>query len=284
MMIKQKGCDCLFGYIVCNRNKLSKEETERYQAVYCGLCKTLEKNFGQLSRFSLNYDMTFLILFLSSLYEPDETKQEFRCPFHPVHKKDFVTNKYTDYAADMTVALTYFKCLDDWQDEHKHIQHQYAKKLEESYEKVKERCPRQCAAIETGINKMNEIEKSSVSLADEATNCFGRLMAELFVVEEDFWSNSLRSFGYNLGRFIYLMDATMDYEKDKKTGNYNPLKSMGKKLEDMETLLSMIIGDATREFEKLPLVQDSHLLRNILYGGVWQKYYAEKDRRERSHD
>jgi hypothetical protein len=110
-------------------------------------------------------------------------------------------------------------------------------------------------------------------------------MAELFVVEEDFWSNSLRSFGYHLGRFIYLMDATMDYEKDKKTGNYNPLRSMGRQPEEMEDLLNMTIGDATQEFEKLPLVQDAHLLRNILYGGVWQKYYARKDRKERrTHD
>jgi hypothetical protein len=283
--VRWKDVIVLFGYIICNRQKLAKEETDRYQAVYCGLCKTLERNFGQWERFSLNYDMTFAILFLSSLYEPTEQQQEFRCPVHPVHKRCEVTNRYTDYAADITVALAYFKCLDDWQDEHKQLQHQYAKKLEVSYEEVKKRCPRQCAAIENGIRELSKIEKSSASLADEATNCFGRVMAELFVVEEDFWSNSLRNFGYHLGRFIYLMDATMDYEKDKKTGNYNPLRSMGRQPEEMEDLLNMTIGDATQEFEKLPLVQDAHLLRNILYGGVWQKYYARKDRKERrTHD
>jgi hypothetical protein len=268
---------------MCNKQKLVKEEIERYQAVYCGLCKILEKNFGILSKFSLNYDMTFLIIFLSSLYEPDEEEQEFRCPMHVLHRRKMVTNKYTDYAADMTVALTYFKCLDDWQDEHKHIQHQYGEKLKDSYEKVKERCPRQCETIETRISQLNEIEASADSLADEATNCFGRLMAELFVVEEDFWSNSLRNFGYHLGRFIYLMDATMDYEKDEKTGNYNPLKSMEKKPDDMEEILNMIMGDATQEFEKLPLVKDSNIMRNILYGGVWQQYYARKGRKEQKH-
>lgn len=274
----------MFGYIVCNKKELAKEEIERYQNIYCGLCKTLEKNFGQLSRVSLNYDMTFLILFLSSLYEPEETESDFRCRIHPIHKKKAVSNKYTDYAADMTVALSYYKCLDDWKDEHKHFQHQYAGKLEKSYQEVKKRCPRQCEAIEVGIEELNVIEKSCAPFADKAVNCFGRLMAELFVVEEDFWSNSLRSFGYGLGRFVYLMDATLDYKKDRKTGNYNPLFSMRKKPDDMEELLLMMIGDATSEFEKLPLVQDSHLLRNILYGGVWQQYYAKKDRKERSHD
>jgi hypothetical protein len=274
----------LFGYIICNRQKLDKEETERYQSVYCGLCKTLEKNFGQLERVSLNYDMTFLILFLASLYEPDEEKKDFRCPFHPLQKRTAVTNLYTDYAADMTVLLSYFKCLDDWQDEHKHLQYQYAKKIEGSYLEVKKRRQRQCSALEMGIEELGQMEKSHASLADEAANCFGRVMAELFAPGEDFWSNSLRSFGYHLGRFIYLMDATMDYEKDQKTGNYNPLNSMGKKPDDMEELLSMIIGEATQEFEKLPLVQDVHLLRNILYGGVWQQYYAKRGRKEQSHD
>lgn len=273
----------LFGYIICSRQELDKEETARYQAIYCGLCKTLEKKFGQLSRISLTYDMTFLIIFLSSLYEPKEEEWEFRCTLHPFHKRKAVTNKYTDYAADMTIALSYFKCLDDWQDEKKQLQHQYAKKREGSYAEVKKRCSRQCAAIESGMKELYGIETSTVSLADEATNCFGRLMAEMFVVDEDFWSNSLRNFGDGLGRFIYLMDATMDYEKDQKTGNYNPLNSMGKKPDEMEELLSMMIGDATREFEKLPVVQDDHLLRNILYGGVWQQYYARTGRKEQSH-
>lgn len=206
----------MFGYIVCNKEKLAKQEIDRYQGIYCGLCKSLEHQFGQLSRMSLNYDMTFLILFLSSLYEPPEEEIDFRCSVHPLHMKKAITNKYTDYAADITIALSYYKCLDDWQDEHKHLQRHYAEKIEKNYRDVKARCPRQCKVIETEIAKLTELERSAVSLPDDAVNCFGRLMAELFVYDEDFWSSSLRSFGYELGRFIYLMDATMDYKKDLK--------------------------------------------------------------------
>lgn len=273
----------MFGYVVCNKKKLSEEEAARYQNVYCGLCKELEKRFGQLSRMSLNYDMTFLILFLSSLYEPEEEETEFRCKVHPLNKKRSEVNKYTEYAADMTVALSYYKCLDDWQDEHKRLQKQYAEKMRENYRQIKERLPRQCEAIEKEIKKLSEIEKSPSALPDEAINCSGRMMAELFVYKEDFWSNSLRSFGYDLGRFIYLMDASMDYKKDLKSKNYNPLVPMGKKPEEMEGILQMIIGSAAREFEKLPIVQDAGILRNILYGGVWQQYYA-RYRKEKSND
>lgn len=273
----------MFGYIICNKEKLEPEEEQRYQSVYCGLCKTLEKRFGQLARISLNYDMVFLILFLASLYEPEETSDEFTCVFHPGHKKNSLINKYTEYAADMTVALFYYKCLDDWQDEHKHVEHWCMKKLEKGYQEVKRRYPRQCNAISEGIQKLNEIEHSATSQPDEAVNCFGRLMSEMFIYEEDFWSNSLRSFGYHLGRFIYLMDAAVDYKKDQKKNNYNPLIQMGKKPEEMEEILEMLIGEATRQFEKLPLVQDVHLLRNILYGGVWQRYSMEKSREEEQH-
>jgi hypothetical protein len=272
-----KGSCALFGYIICNKQKLTEDEKERYQSIYCGLCRALKERFGQLARFSLNFDMTFLILLLSSLYEPDERNRDFRCPAHPIHKRESVTDKYTDYAADMTVALTYHKCMDDWQDEKKHLQYKYAQALSEGYQRVKTQYPRQCSAIELRLEVLNEIEKSKASQADEAINCFGRLMSEMFVVEEDFWSNSLRKFGYDLGRFIYLMDATMDYEKDLKKKNYNPLVSMEKKPDEMEDILTMIIGEATEEFEKLPLVKDVNLMRNILYGGVWQKFYAAKN-------
>jgi hypothetical protein len=274
----------MFGYVICNKKELSEAEQSRYQDVYCGLCKRLETRHGRLSRMSLNYDMTFLILFLSSLYEPQEYVKEFRCAFHPSHGKNAVYNKFTDYAADMTVALSYYKCLDDWEDERKLLSHGYANGLKSGYGEVKERYPRQCRSIEDGINELGRIEKSGNTLADAAVNCFGRLMSELFVVEEDFWGNSLRSFGFHLGKFIYLMDATLDYEKDRKKGNYNPLGLMGKKPEDMAEPLSIIIGSAADEFEKLPLVQDVNILKNILYGGVWQKYYAKVKGKEQSHD
>ena len=79
------------------------------------------------------------------------------------------------------------------------------------------------------------------------------------------------------------MDAAIDYNKDLKTENYNPLIVMKKKPEEMEGVLKLILGGATCQFEKLPLVQDEHLMRNILYGGVWQQYYA-RIRKEKKHD
>lgn len=264
----------MFGYIICNKDTLDEQEKMRYQSMYCGLCRTLGNKYGLLERMSLSYDMTFLALFLTALYDPEETTTSFTCGLHPMQKKNGVTNQYIDYAADMTIAMTYYKCLDDWEDEHKFISKKYGDILEKKYMQVQEKYPRQCESISKGIQELKGIEKNGQAQPDEAVNCFGRLLSEIFVYKEDFWSNSLRTFGYELGRFIYLMDAAMDYKQDLKKGNYNPLVKMQKKPEEMEGIMTVAIGKATEQFENLPIVDDAHLIRNILYGGVWQHYYA----------
>lgn len=265
----------MFGYIICNEKGLTEEERERYKKVYCGVCRDLAKRFGQAERITLNFDMTFLALFLNALYEPEEQKEEFCCPAHPFHKKEALRTLYTAYAADMTIALAYHKCLDDWADEKRPLRRAYGTLLEKHYKVVKEKYPRQCNNIEESLQNLSKIEKESPEQVDEAIRCSGRMLSEIFVLREDFWSNSLRRMGYELGRFIYLMDAAMDFEKDKKKGSYNPLVYMDKKPAETEELLTMFIGNATEEFEKLPIVQDERLLQNILYGGVWQQYYGK---------
>lgn len=270
----------MFGYVICNRQRLAKEEIDRYQGMYCGVCRSLQRQFGQLERFTLNYDMTFLGLLLSALYEPEDVQRNFRCAIHPLREKLSIENEYIDYAAQMTIALAYFKCKDDWADEHKLGSYKYADILKKSYEKVKEKYPRQCNAIADSIYELSKIEKSAHSIPDDAINCAGKMLSEVFVYKEDHWSETLRTFGYELGKFIYLMDAAMDYKQDKKKGNYNPLFKMDKKPEEIKDILVMEMGNAVEQFEHLPIVQDAHLLRNILYGGVWQKYYATYPEKE----
>ncbi|MEI3229799.1 MAG: DUF5685 family protein [Gordonibacter pamelaeae] len=89
----------------------------RYRAAYCGLCRTLGGRCGQRCRLALTYDMAFLVLLHGSLYEPEETQDQARCLLHPLSPHDFVQTRFTGYAADLTVALVYHKCLDDWHDD-----------------------------------------------------------------------------------------------------------------------------------------------------------------------
>lgn len=274
----------MFGIIICNKNELTEERQARYQSVYCSLCKALKNRFGQIERMTLSYDMTFLAMLLNGLYEGEEKPRTVRCSVHPLKEKNVVENKYIDYAADMTVLLAYFKCIDDWEDERSFTKKLSGNFLKKDYERLEKQYPRQVACVRESVEKLAEIEKNPESVPDEAVNCSGRMLSEIFVYQEDFWSDTLRKFGYELGRFIYLMDAALDYEKDIKKKNYNPLLSMEKTPKELEPILVQAIGNAAYRFEQLPIVQDEEILKNIIYAGVWQQYYAKMNGKEQGEE
>lgn len=262
----------MFGYVQANMNMLTDEEKARYRQFYCGLCHTLGQRHRDISRIGLTYDMTFLAVLLSSLYEPQEEGIESVCIVHPFRKQKYIKNRYIDYAADMTVALVYFKCQDDWKDDRNIISKGYLGLLSNAYKKVKINWPVQCDIIEKELKILADIEKSDNLSPDAAANCFGRLMAGLFVYEEDIWADYLRQLGFGLGRYIYLADATVDLEKDKRKGSYNPLKELSADIGDFTPMLKNLLGDTSRCFEMLPLVQDENILKNIIYSGIWNRY------------
>lgn len=275
----------MFGYITASADKLTEEEKRRYGAVYCGLCRSLHQRHGELSRLTLNYDMTLLILVLSSLYEPEEQSGQGSCMMHPVKKRDFAQNSATDYAADINLLLAWWNCMDDWEDDRKIARLGYAKVLHGKVKKLEQQYPRQSEAIRENLKRLKQYEDGELVSADKAAECFGDLMGELFVWKEnDYWAETLRQMGRGLGRFIYIMDACIDYPEDEKKNRPNPLRALGTGERDRESddqLLSMLMADAAEAFERLPLEQDLSLMRNILYAGAWQKYHLTYEKRQR---
>jgi hypothetical protein len=269
----------MFGYVLANRDELDQESRERYGACYCGLCRTLKQSYGQAGSMTLTYDMAFLILLLSSLYEPENSAGEERCAVHPVKAHLYWQNEFTQYAADMNIALAYHNCMDDWKDDKNILKFAQAALLKKKYAVIEKQYPRQCASIAGGLRALGQLEKERVYNPDAAANCFGSMMSELFVYKEDRWAPSLRRMAAALGRFIYMMDACEDIGQDIKKNRYNPLspayRQSGFDKYCMD-ILKIHISECAMEFEKLPLVQDVSIMRNILYSGVWTKYYARR--------
>lgn len=261
----------MFGYVTASLKELDKEAEKRYGAVYCGICRRIRIQSGNVARLGLSYDMAFLALLLMSLYEPEEETGDKACALHPIRKRPWVDNEFVRYAADMNVALSYYNFLDDWEDDSKYSAKFLAEQFGKHLPEIAERYPRQCQAIEDCIRQLSRLEKENCSNPDEPASCFGKLMGELLTYEEDLWASHLRQMGFYLGRFIYLLDAALDYEKDEKKGKYNPYLAMGtgKDWKRWEEYLILTMGRCTDSFEKLPLVQDKLLLDNILYSGVW---------------
>lgn len=264
----------MFGYLTAQTELLTPEQLARYRACYCGLCRSLKDRHGQLGRLTLNYDMCFLVLLLDSLDEPELRQGEEPCIAHPRTARAWQRTENSDYAADLTVALAYNKCLDDWHDDASPLALAETAALRRSYRKVQALWPRQCEAIEQGLRALGELEKNGEADPDAAAACFGALMAELFVRREDRWAPQLRSLGGALGRFIYILDACMDLDKDALLGRYNPLRRRYgmNNAAAFRDILKMLLGDAVRAFDTLPLVQDAPLMQNILCAGLWAAF------------
>lgn len=275
----------MFGYVTIDKPELKIKEYNRYHAYYCGLCHTLKERHGWIGQMTLTYDMTFLVLLLTSLYESDSVYKQKHCVVHPVKKHDLLLNEISAYAADMNIALAYHHFIDDWNDEKKVNGLAGAAVLKKKYLVIEKRYPRQCEVIATSLKKLQQYEEENEKSLDFVSGCFGTLMAELFVYKTDIWEENLRKLGFFLGKYIYLIDAYFDLEEDIKNKSYNPLISY-KDREDYETfchdILTMMISEAANEFEKLPCVLDVEILRNILYGGVWSKYNTKRQKIERN--
>ena len=88
----------MFGFLVADENLLEEEELRRYKACYCGLCRTISERHGTLPRASLSFDMTFLVLLLDSLYDPETDQGKNGCVLHPFSKREWKRSAFTEYA------------------------------------------------------------------------------------------------------------------------------------------------------------------------------------------
>jgi len=267
----------MFGYINVNKKELSEENQKIYQAYYCGLCQRLRETCGKRGQLLLSFDMTFLELLLTGLYEPEESEKTFTCMVHPTKKQYAIENEVSDYCAAINLMLAYHNLMDDWKDEKKHSKVYLANMISKSYLDFANQYPRQAAAIEHYMQQMEEYEKRNETNIDLVAGLTGEMLGEVFAWKEDEWYHELKTLGCYMGRFIYMMDAYEDIDKDEKKDSYNPLRALRKENErDFETLtrlmMTSMMSECAKSFERLPILLHADILRNIIYSGVWTKY------------
>ena len=193
----------------------------------------------------------------------------------------------TAYAADMNVLFSYYKCKDDWQDERKITKLAEVQCLKTAFSVLAGKYPQKVKKIASLMREIALEEKKQTDDIDRMSGLFGDVMAEIMVYKVDEWANSLRTIGWYLGKFIYLCDAYEDIEKDLKDGNYNPFKKKWENPdfeEECNTILTLLMAECSKEFEKLPILDPIEILRNILYSGVWYRYETVKAKREKEQE
>lgn len=279
----------MFGYIYINQQELEEDRKKEYQSYYCGLCQVLRKSTGVKGQMLLNYDMTFLILLLSGLYELTDREEMFVCPLHPGRKKRAYINEASQYASDMNVLLSYHNLLDDWKDDKNYPKHVMSVMLKKDYARISRKYPRQTRAVENYMRQLHMLEKKSEQNIDAVSGLTGEMLGEVFAWRDDLWAEELHCLGFYMGKFIYLMDAYEDLEKDRKKKEYNPLEELhNNNPDDYETLsrllLTSMMAECAKSFERLPILMHADIIRNILYSGVWSRYeylQAKKNKKRR---
>lgn len=263
----------MFGYIRPFECELRVREQMEYRALYCGLCKAIHARYGQVARLVLNYDCTFLAAFLHALSEtPHAVCEPRRCALKPFRGKNPVAmpSAMLDYAADANVLLAYHKLSDDWADEHQFRAALGKLFLKRSARKAAVRLPALAAAIAARLKSLSDLEQKGVVCTDESSGAFGELMQEIVLhapvlAETDRVPASWMF--YNLGRWIYLIDAWDDREKDQKTGANNPFLRANMDADAASFLLYVSLTEAEKGYDLLPIGEDMGLVNNIMHLG-----------------
>ena len=271
----------MFGYVVVNERELKIKDYETYRAFYCGICESLGR-YGLSGKATLSNDMVLLAMLLTDLYDGVDAARRRRCPLHPVRARDRIRNEFVDYAADMTVLLSYYYCMDHWNDEKNPFMRAGAGILRRKMRRVARKWPGQAQAVEDYIAGQTEAE-AAAELDPESMAAFtGKALAEIFAFRDDEWAPLLRTVGSYLGKYIYLMDAYDDVERDMRRGQYNPFAEMSGE-EDFalraKEIMTADMAECAEAFERLPLVKYEPIISNILYSGVWMHYDRISERR-----
>ena len=286
----------MFGYVTACKMELKMKDFEKYKAYYCGVCKSIKKSFGNLPRMVLNYDMTFLAILLDSLQDKPCNFESKHCIVHPFRKRLFIIESPAlDYAAFCNVALVYYKLLDNVNDDNSLKGKFYSFFLKHYLKDSEIKYASAMVFIEKNLKILNSLEANpKKTTLDEFSHPFAELTA--FIISS-FYSenknyNSLYKLGYNLGKWIYIIDALDDLEMDIKGGKFNainssfnmealPYESFLKEIEArIDFVLVACASECAKSLNEISLKKNIDLLNNILQFGLMEKMDTVFKRRE----
>ena len=269
----------MFGYVTIGNNQVTEYEYSVFSSYYCGVCKAIGKQASHIARLGLSYDITFLALILSSLEEKSQCK-DTRCVVHPIKKRRCITDDMAvSYAAAAGVVLSYLKFKDDWHDDKSVKALLGMATFWRGCRRAKKLLGKEYAVIKNQLDILSDYEKQGSDSLDDAAEAFGKILECLFTPEfitDEKQRRALAWLGFNLGRWIYVIDAVNDLEKDLKSGSYNPLIKMGYTdfeacARDMELSLTLTLDGIATSFELIDFKQNKDLIAKIIYISLKEK-------------
>lgn len=213
----------MFGYISPDRPYLFIKDETLYKALYCGVCRSISSECGQLSRTALTYDIAFMSALVHNIRGEDVKIVKRRCPVHPLRSRPMTEkDEITSVLACANTALAYFKLSDDKADKDARGALRFL--YNGGYKRVVKKHPRITEIVSEQMRSQAELEKAGCSVIDMACEPTALMMQQLsrYVLGEHATEHT-DALMYAIGKWVYLIDALDDYDKDVKKGRYNVL-------------------------------------------------------------
>ena len=269
----------MFGYVAPDKNELKVRELTQYKAYYCGLCRTLGEHYGEASRIFLNYDCAFAAILLSGLFGEGDLCVPHKCTYRPFKKKQPMMpgSAQINNAADLNVILAWHNLRDDAKDD-RTIKALGGKLiLKGAYQKAKRKQPVLDKIIAQGIGELALLETQCCDELDAPADAFGRTLRDCFAyfsADTGLTQSAMAAMGYNLGKWIYLLDAWEDRTRDARSGSYNVFNATGAQVERAAFLMYYSLNEAIGAYQLLKLARNVEILDNIMMIGCTVKTQA----------
>ncbi len=270
----------MFGYVIPDKPNMFIKDFYAFRAFYCGLCKAIGKQSGCLMRFATNYDMTILNVFVHNVCNKPVEYTPQRCILHPFRKREMIKLDELSLAvADVNTLLTYHKLQDNIVDSDKVFRSKTARLfVKKSFKKALKRHKEANTIIEREYKRLNELEKNNCSSIDEVSDAFATLLADIVVYLTKSDKEEVKSVAYCLGKWVYLIDALDDIEKDHENNRYNPwISALGfsdiesfleKNRDYVNIIMKNLIALLKENYDKLPMPIQEGVLSNTFYYGL----------------
>ena len=271
----------MFGYVTPEKPYLTLRDFALYRSVYCGICVSLKRNYGMVSRLATTYDAVFLSLLLHNYLDEDYKIEPKRCLLHPFRKRPHAAcNDIDDTVCAFNLLLMYHKIGDDVSDEGGLRSRTAKLAFRKAYRRAKQRYPELDAIVRDRYAETAALEREGCPSIDRVADPFSRMLAEMTEwVLKDKFTPAISDFCYHVGKWIYLIDALDDLAEDFKKQRYNPFLAafddyvtretfINRHREEIESYFTSAMSRINQRLDEIPFAFNTDLLKNITAQGL----------------
>lgn len=272
----------MFGYLNIEKDKLEQGQQGLWQTFMCGLCFSTKQRYGNFPRMFISNDVNFFNVLFHSVLNVDVEIENKRCFSHPISKRTVLKQtEITDKLAVANVLLTYWNIYDDTVDGHSVKKKGALGMLRSAYNKAQKDFPELDDMLATRYQQLREMEQADCHSIDQVAHAFAELAQDFAVLTlSEQATEHLQILCYNLGKWIYLIDALDDAAKDIRRRNYNPFVSyygvkraneLSGKFDELQFEMYAVLNRIASAYNDLNLTKYTCILNNVVYDSIRNK-------------